>query len=64
MEQKIAERPAGSTRALASQAEGRGFESRFLLQNTYTLRKAGHFAQPLSFQTTTICFLGRGAALL
>jgi hypothetical protein len=25
-------------------------ESRFPLQNTYTLRKAGHFAQPLSFQ--------------
>ena len=33
-----------------SQAEGRGFESRFPLQNTYTLRKAGHLAQPLSFQ--------------
>ena len=33
-----------------SQAERRGFESRFPLQNTYTLRKAGHFAQPLSFQ--------------
>jgi len=38
------------TQRSASQAEGRGFESRFPLQNTYTLRKAGHFAQPLSFQ--------------
>ena len=43
-------RPACSTRALASQAEGRGFESRFPLQNTHTLRKAGRFAQPLSPQ--------------
>ena len=34
-----------------SQAEGRGFESHFPLPDTYTLRKAGHFAQPLSFQT-------------
>jgi len=36
--------------ARSSQAEGRGFESHFPLQDTYTSRKAGHFAQPLSFQ--------------
>jgi hypothetical protein len=37
--------------ALAPQPEGRGFESHFPLQNTYTLRKAGHFAQPFSPQS-------------
>ena len=31
--------------------EGRGFESRFPLQNAYTLRKAGHFAQPFTLPT-------------
>ena len=38
-------------RAQSSQPEGRGFESHFPLQNTYTLRKAGHFAQPFSPQS-------------
>ena len=38
-------------RAQSSQPEGRGFESHFPLQNTCTLRKAGHFAQPFSPQS-------------
>ena len=45
-------------------AEGREFESRFPLQNTYTLRKAGRFAQPYRLKPTTMCFPGRGLALL
>jgi hypothetical protein len=38
-------------RAKPSQAEGRWFESRFPLQNTYTLMKAGHPAQPFTLPT-------------
>jgi hypothetical protein len=42
------------------QAGRRAFESRPPLQNTYTLRKAGRNAQPLSFQTGDNCFLAEG----